>query len=97
MPSRIVSTAVCIRHQVGSLVFGREQDEVGETFDHHGGQLPQVAVAALQAPLHELVDVTMQALGHLAPLFLNQSNAAHEEARNPNKPPLHSSNATRRM
>src|SRR3954452_25430007 len=55
-----------IRHEVWSLVFRREQDEVGEALNQHGGYLPQVGVAALQALLHELIDVTMQALGHLA-------------------------------
>src|SRR3954471_16892874 len=65
-----------IGQQVGLLGLRREQNEISEAFDHHRRKLPHVGLAALQAPLHELVDVTMQAVRHLAPLSLSRSNIA---------------------
>src|SRR3954464_7344843 len=66
-----------IGQQVGLLGLRREQNEISEAFDHHRRKLPHVGLAALQAPLHELVDVTMQAVRHLAPLSLSPSNIAY--------------------
>jgi hypothetical protein len=43
-----------MRHQVGPVAFGCEQDQVGEALNHHGCQLDEVGVAALKALLHEL-------------------------------------------
>src|SRR3954452_4600067 len=75
-----------IRHQVGLLGLGREQNEVGETFDHHRRKLPQVGLAALEALLHELVNVTVQAVRHLAPLSLSPSNIDSEQQSARNRP-----------
>src|SRR3954447_3994016 len=55
---------------------GSSAPRLHQSFDHHRRKLPHVGLAALQAPLHELVDVTMQAVRHLAPLSLSPSNIA---------------------
>jgi hypothetical protein len=56
-----------MRHQVGSIALRREQDQVGKPLDHHGCHLGEVGFAALKAILHELIDLTVQTVGHLFP------------------------------
>src|SRR5215211_3764186 len=53
-----------VGHDFGLLVLGRKQDQFGEGFDDHRGQLGEVGIAALDAFAYELVDVAMQAVGH---------------------------------
>jgi hypothetical protein len=65
-----------MRHQIGLIAFGREQDQIGEALDDHGCHLDEVCVAALKALLHELVDLTVQTVGHLVPLSGSGSDLA---------------------
>jgi hypothetical protein len=58
-----------MRHQIGPVAVGREQDQVGEALDHHGCHLDEVGVAALKALLHELIELAVQTLGYLVPLW----------------------------
>src|SRR5215216_113479 len=53
-----------VGHDFGLLVLGRKQDQFGEGFDDHRGQLGEIGIAALDAFAYELVDVAMQAVGH---------------------------------
>jgi hypothetical protein len=65
-----------MRHQVGPVTFGREQNKVGEALDHHGCHLEEVCVAALKALLHELIDLTVQTVGPLISLLGSGSDPA---------------------
>ena len=55
-----------MRQQIAAILLGREQHEVREALDHHGRDLDQIAVPALDTPLHEVVDVAVQTIGHRA-------------------------------
>src|SRR4051812_9051138 len=66
-----------IRHEVGLLVFRREENEIGQAVDYHGSDFPDIGIAALEALLHELVDVAVQAIGHRAPVFIRRSTVVH--------------------
>jgi hypothetical protein len=67
-----------MRHQIGPVAFGCEQDQVGEALADHGCHLDEVCVAALKAILHELVDLTVQTVGHLVPpLAAGRARPAH--------------------
>ena len=48
---------------------GASRIKVGEALDYHGRHLGEVGVAALKAFLHELIDLTVQTVGHLIPLL----------------------------
>jgi hypothetical protein len=65
-----------MRHQVGPVTFGREQNQVGKALDHHGSHLGEVSITALKALLHELIDVTVQTVGHLVPFSGSGSDTA---------------------
>jgi hypothetical protein len=53
-----------------------EQDQVGEALGHQGRHLDEVGIAALKALLNELIDVTVQTVGHLVPLSGSGSDTA---------------------
>src|SRR5262245_55605454 len=63
-----------VRHELGVILPGREQDEIDETFGNHGGEPRDVAVAAIDALLHDLIDVAVQAIGQLG-LPLDRSSS----------------------
>jgi hypothetical protein len=65
-----------MRHQVGPVAFGREQNQVGEALDPYGSHFDEVGVAALKALLYELIDVTVQTVGHLVPFSGSGSDTA---------------------
>jgi len=68
-----------MRHKIGLLLLRREQNQVGQTFDHHRGQLPEVGTA-LDALSHELVDVTMQTVGHRSSWSLTRPDGLTQPA-----------------
>src|SRR4051794_29922574 len=53
-----------MREQVGSILVGREQHEVGHALGHHGRDLDQIIGAALDVLSHKFVDGAVQAVGH---------------------------------
>src|SRR3954452_12589228 len=53
-----------MRQEVGAILLGREQHEVGYALGHHGRDLAEVIGAALDVLLDEFVDVAVQAIGH---------------------------------
>src|SRR5215203_1807219 len=69
-----------MRHKIGSLLVRREQNQVSQTFDNHGRDLDQISVSALDALLHELVDVTMQAVGHRSSWSLTRPDGLTQPA-----------------
>src|SRR3954447_5201375 len=53
-----------MRQEAGAILVGREQHKVGHALGHHGRDLDQIVGPALNVLTHEVVDVTMQAVGH---------------------------------
>src|SRR4051812_22698074 len=53
-----------MRQEVRSILLGREQHEIGHALGHHGRDLDQIVGPALDVLLDEVVDVTMEAIGH---------------------------------
>src|SRR4051812_12255453 len=53
-----------MRQEVGAILLGREQHEVGHALRHHGRDLDQIVGPALDVLLDEVVDVAVQAIGH---------------------------------
>src|SRR5262245_13933606 len=55
-----------IRHQLGLLDAGRQQNELREALRHHRGHFAEIFIAASKALLDEFVDIAMQAITHEA-------------------------------
>src|SRR3954465_1145789 len=53
-----------MRQEIGAILLGREQHEVGHALGHHGGDLNQIVGPALNVLLNEFIDVAVQAVGH---------------------------------
>src|SRR3954454_11610772 len=53
-----------MRQEGGAILLGREQHEIGHALGHHGRDLDQIVGPALDVLLNEVVDVTMEAVGH---------------------------------
>src|SRR5215210_3984802 len=53
-----------MRQEVGAILLGREQHEVGHALGHLGRDLNQIVGPALDVLLDEFVDVAVQAIGH---------------------------------
>src|SRR3954470_13394679 len=53
-----------MRKQVGAIRLRREEHEVGHALGHHGRDLDQIIVPALDVLSDEFVDVTVQTVGH---------------------------------
>src|SRR3982751_760149 len=53
-----------MRQEVGAILLGREQHEVGHALRHHGRDLDQIVGPALDVLTHEVVDIAVQAVGH---------------------------------
>src|SRR3954447_1218227 len=53
-----------MRKQVGAILLGCEEHEVGHALGHQGRDLHEVVGPALDVLSHEVVDVAVQAIGH---------------------------------
>ena len=78
---RVAEIGQCIRHELRLIGLRGEQDQVGEALDDAGRKVCKIGVGALEMLLHEIVDVAVQAIGHVSSLAMRRVRHASANRR----------------